>query len=79
VEKFIFETKRRNFVELAELVVEERHILGVIRQSEKYELGLPLETWQRFEKEGTGEAGSLTVQELVEEFLVRQITERRSA
>ena len=30
-EKFIFETKRSGSVELAELAVEEKHILGVIR------------------------------------------------
>jgi hypothetical protein len=39
-EKFIFETKRNGSVELAELAVEEKHVLGVIRQSEKYEPGL---------------------------------------
>ena len=35
-EKFIFETKHSGSVELAELAVEEKHILGVIRQSQKY-------------------------------------------
>ena len=35
-EKFIFETKRSGSVELAELAVEEKHILAVIRKSQKY-------------------------------------------
>jgi hypothetical protein len=34
---------------------------------------------RRFEKEGDGEVGKLTVQELAEKFLARQRTERRSA
>ena len=51
-QKFIFETKRSGSVELAELAVEEKHILGVIRQSEKYEPKLLLEAWRRFESEG---------------------------
>jgi hypothetical protein len=33
-EKFIFEAKRSGSVELAELAVEEKHVLGVIRQSQ---------------------------------------------
>jgi len=71
-EKFIFETKRSGSVELAELSVEEKHILGVIRQSQKYEPKLLLEAWQRFEKEEIVEDRNLTVQELVEKFMSRQ-------
>ena len=71
-EKFIFQTKRQGSVQLAELAVQEKHVLGVIRQSEKYEPGLLLEAWQRFEKERIGEAGNLTVQDLAEKFLARQ-------
>src|SRR5262249_23809394 len=41
-EKFILETKRRGLVELTELAAEEKHVLGVIRQSERYEPGLLL-------------------------------------
>src|SRR5258708_34396598 len=78
-EKFILDTKRKGLVDWAELAVEEKHVLGVIRQSEKYEPGLLLEAWRRFEKEGDGEVGKLTVQELAEKFLVRQRAERRSA
>ena len=72
-EKFIFETKRSGSVELAELAVEEKHILGVIRQSQKYEPKLLLEAWQRFEKEEIVEDRNLTVQELVEKFVSRDI------
>ena len=77
-QRFIFETKRSGSVELAELVAEEKHILGVIRQSEKYEPRLLLEAWRRFESEGTGNGSNLTVQQLCEKFLARQIAERRS-
>jgi len=73
------ETKRRGSVELTELAAEEKHVLGVIRQSERYEPGLLLQAWQRFEKEGIFENGNLTVEELAEKFLSRQIAERRSA
>ena len=77
-EKFIFETKRRGSVELAELAVEEKHILGVIRQSQKYEPKLLLEAWQRFEKEEIGEDRNLAVHELVEKFVARQKAQGRS-
>ena len=77
-EKFIFETKRSGSVELAELAVEEKHILGVIRQSQKYEPKLLLEAWQRFEKEEIVEDRNLTVQELVEKFVSRQKAQGRS-
>jgi hypothetical protein len=77
-EKFIFETKRSGSVELAELAVEEKHLLGVIRQSQKYEPKLLLEAWQRFEKEEIGDDGNLTVQELAEKFLARQRAQGRS-
>src|SRR6267143_423967 len=49
------------------------------RLSEKYEPTLLLEAWRRFEKEGTGENGDLTVQELAEKFVARQKAEGRSA
>ncbi len=78
-EKFIFETKRSGSVELAELAVEEKHVLGVIRQSQKYEPKLLLEAWQRFEKEEIGEDRNLTVEELVEKFVARQKAQGRSA
>ena len=77
-QKFIFETKRSGSVELAELAVEEKHVLGVIRQSQKYEPRLLLEAWRRFESEGTGNGSNLTVQQLCEKFLARQVAERRS-
>ena len=77
-QKFIFETKRSGSVELAELAVEEKHVLGVIRQSEKYEPALLLEAWRRFESEGIANGSNLTVQQLCENFFGRQMAERRS-
>lgn len=78
-ENFIFEIKRRGSVQLADLSVEEMQVLGVIRQSGKYEPRLLLEAWHRFEKEETGDGENLTVQELAEKFLARQKAEGRSA
>jgi hypothetical protein len=78
-EKFIFQVKRRGSVQLADLSIEEMHVLGVIRQSERYQPGLLLEAWRRFESEGMDEGTNLTIQDLCEKFLARQIAERRSA
>jgi hypothetical protein len=49
-----------------------------IRQSQNYEPRLLLEAWQRFQSEGMGNGSNLTVQQLCEKFLTRQIAERRS-
>ena len=77
-QKFIFETKRNGSIELADLAVEEKHVLGLIRQSQKYEPRLLLEAWQRYEKEEIGDDRNLTVQELAEKFLARQKAQGRS-
>ena len=71
-QKFIFETKRNGSIELADLAVEEKHVLGVIRQSQKYEPRLLLEAWRRFESEGSGDGANLTVQQLCEKFFARR-------
>ena len=71
--------KRSGSIEIAELAVEEKHILGVIRQSQRYEPELLLEAWQRFEREEIGDERNLTVQELAEKFLARQKAQGRSA
>ena len=76
-QKFIFETKRNGSIELAELAVEEKHVLGVIRRSQSYEPRLLLEAWQRFQSEGMGKTSNLAVQQLCEKFLIRQMAERR--
>ena len=78
-ERFILEIKRRGSVQSADLSVEEMHVLGLIRHSKKYAPGLLLEAWRRFESEGIGDDGRLTVQELTEKFLARQVAERRSS
>ncbi len=77
-EKFILQVKRRGSVQLADLSIEEMHILGVIRQSENYEPNLLLEAWRRFESEARSNVADFTVQQLAEKFLARQIAERRS-
>ena len=77
-EKFIFEIKRRGSVQLADLSIEEMHVLGVIRQSQKYTPASLLQAWQRFESEGVHN-GNLTVQQLCEKFFARQKAEGRSA
>jgi hypothetical protein len=78
-ERFILEIKRRGSVQMADLSVEEMHVLGVMRQSKRYAPGLLLEAWRRFESEGAGDDGHLTVQELTAKFLARQVAERRSS
>jgi hypothetical protein len=45
-EKFIFQIKRQGSVQLAELGIDEKHVLGVIRQAETYEPRLLLEACQ---------------------------------
>src|SRR5258708_37635485 len=60
-EKFIFETKRSGSVELAELAVEEKHVLGVIPQTQKYEHRLPVGTWRRLETGRTGPGRKIQV------------------
>jgi hypothetical protein len=62
-QKFIFETRRNGSIELADLAVEEKHVLGVIRQSQKYEPRLLLEAWRRFESEGSGNGAHSTSQD----------------
>jgi hypothetical protein len=77
-EKFIRQVKQRGSIQLADLSIDEMHILGVIRQSKKYEPKLLLEAWRQFENEETTTTEDLTVQELAERFLTRQIAEQRS-
>jgi hypothetical protein len=77
-ERFILEIKRRGSVQLADLSIEEMHVLGVIRHSKRYTPKLLLEVWQRFESEGRNDVADLTVQQLAEKFLARQMAERRS-
>jgi hypothetical protein len=77
-ERFILEIKRRGSVQLAELSIEEMHVLGVIRHCKRYTPKLLLEVWQRFESEGRNDVADLTVQQLAEKFLARQMAERRS-
>lgn len=55
------------------------HVLGVIRQSEKYEPRLLLEARRRFETEGRGNGANLRVQQLCEKFLARQILRSENA
>jgi hypothetical protein len=78
-EKFIFQLKRRGSVQLADLSIEEMHVLGVIRESERYTPRLLLELWQQFESQANSDNGSLTVQELSDKFLARQRAERRGS
>jgi len=67
-EKFILQVKRRGSVQLADLSIEEMHILGVIRQSENYEPNLLLEAWRRFESEARSNVADFTVQQLAEKI-----------
>jgi hypothetical protein len=53
VKKLVRETMGGS-VELAQLTLEEIHVLGVIQQAEKYEPRLLLEACRCLAKEGTG-------------------------
>jgi hypothetical protein len=80
-EKFIAAHRKTGSVALADLSLEERHVLGLIRQAEDYSPKLLLDVWHQYqqEKQSAGWRGSeLTVSELAAKFYERQVREKRS-
>lgn len=75
---FIKEHHRTGSVQLAELSVHERHVLGVIRQSADYTPDLLLDAWRDFQARQRTQ-GSFTITQLCEAFYARQLKEKRSA
>jgi site-specific recombinase XerD len=78
-ERFIAEHRKTDSVQLAELSIQERHILGLIRQSEDYTPELLLDAWQSHQADQQSQAkSSPTIAELCKAFYNRQIQEKRS-
>jgi hypothetical protein len=77
-EQFISTHKRSGFIELTDLLIEEKHVLGLIRQSPGYTPDLLLKAWRQFENDGRAHKFTLTIKELAEKFYVRQEKELRS-
>ena len=75
---FIREHHRTGSVQLAELSVHERHVLGLIRQSADYTPDLLLDAWRDFQPRQRTR-GTFAITQLCEAFYVRQVKEKRSA
>jgi hypothetical protein len=78
-EDFIAEYRKTGSIQLAELSVKEKHVLGLIRKSEFYEPELLLEVWRAHVANHQARVHpSLTVAELCRAFYARQISEGRA-
>jgi hypothetical protein len=80
-DEFIASHRKTGSIALAELSLEERHVLGLIRQAEDYSPKLLLNVWHQYqqEKQSAGLRGpKLTVSELATKFYERQVREKRS-
>jgi hypothetical protein len=78
-ERFIAEHRKTGSVQLAELSIRERHILGLIHQSEDYTPELLLDAWRSHQADQQSQPkSSLTIAELCKGFYNRQIQEKRS-
>jgi hypothetical protein len=78
-EHFISEHRKTGSVQLAELSVQEKHVLGLIRQSQHYAPELLLDVWRAYLTRQQAQANpSLTIAELCKAFYGRQIKEGRA-
>ena len=78
-EHFIAEHRKTGSIQLAELSVEEKHVLGLIRKSEFYRPELLLDVWRAHVASQQARVHpSLTVAELCKAFYSRQISEGRA-
>jgi hypothetical protein len=78
-EDFIAEHRKTGSIQLADLSVQEKHVLGLIRQSMEYTPELLWDAWRAYRgNQGSQPKGSLTVAELCKAFYNRQIQEKRS-
>ena len=76
-EQFIQEHYKAGSVQLAELSLHEKHVLGVIRQSADYTPDLLLDAWRDYRARRRTRS-SLTVTQLCEAYFARQLKEKRS-
>src|ERR1700757_1473320 len=73
---FIAEHRKTGSIQLAELSIEEKHVLGLIRQSQYYAPKLLLDVWRAYLARQQAQANpSLTIAELCKAFYDRQIKE----
>ena len=78
-EIFIAEHRKTGSIHLAELSVEEKHVLGLIRKSEFYKPELLLDAWRAYVANQQARVHpSLTVAELCNAFFSRQVAEGRA-
>ena len=75
--QFIQEHHRTGSVQLAELSVQERHVLGLIRQSQDYTPDSLLDAWREHQARQKTQR-SITIAQLCEAFYARQVREKRS-
>ena len=76
-EQFIQEHYKAGSVQLAELSLHEKHVLGVIRQSPDYTPDLLLDAWCDYRARRRTRS-SFTVTRLCEAYYARQLKEKRS-
>lgn len=76
-ERFIQEHYKAGSVQLAELSLHEKHVLGVIRQSPDYTPDLLLDAWRDYRARRRTRS-SFTVTQLCEAYYARQLKEKRS-
>jgi hypothetical protein len=78
-EHFIAEHRKTGSIQLAELSVQEKHVLGLIRQSQYYTPELLFDIWRVYLTRRQAQANpSLTIAELCKAFYDRQIKEGRA-
>jgi hypothetical protein len=79
-EQFISAHRRTGSIALAELSIEEKHVLGLIRQSADYTPELLLDAWRQFQQgKSAANQNSITVAELTSKYYNRQIDQKRSS
>jgi hypothetical protein len=76
-EEFIQEHYKAGSVQLAELSLHEKHVLGVIRQSSDYTPDLLLDAWRDYRARQRTRS-SFTVTQLCQAYYARQVKEKRS-
>ena len=78
-EDFIAEHRKTGSIQLADLSVQEKYVLGLIRQSADYSPELLWDVWRaHLANQRSQPNGSVTVAELCKAFYNRQIQEKRS-
>jgi hypothetical protein len=78
-QEFIAEHRKTGSIQLAELSIEEKHVLGLIRRSQYYAPELLLDVWRAYLTRQQAQANpSLTIAELCKAFYDRQIKEGRA-